>query len=217
MYKQQFFIRLFWCFLASSLVVVESAEETSIEELLKWEPPAELTERFPYYLSGVDNEGAQVWVVDFGKWDNRDIVDAGGQRFQDFKKYVQQMYTRAAYKNLKADPSKYSVVIMDWDGFTKEKASHIPGTLASIDMLRSFEKFARQGGFKRGFIVNANFLFETVWRLGKPVLGRLNELVEVFGTNPAKWTPNLLKLIPRDQLPEKFGGAKGHQYEKVFG
>jgi len=186
------------------------------EDILKWEPPADFPSRFPYHLSGHDMDGGQVWIIDVGKWDIRDIADGDVKQQEDFKKYVRQMYTRCGLKSHDADHE--SVVILDLEGYNAEKATHIKGTLLTLDVLRSFERYARDGrGYKNGILVNANFIFETFWRAGKPLLGRLGEFIDVYGTTKAKWVPKLLKTIPRDQLPEQLGGVKGHKYLESYG
>ncbi|CAG7820578.1 unnamed protein product [Allacma fusca] len=187
------------------------------EDILKWDPPTRLKKRFPYYKSGEDLDGAEVWIVPFGKWDDLDIVNDGGQRVEDYKKYYRQMYTRMSATNRNDDFSKHSVVIMDMDGFNQAKALSINGNLVAFDNLRTFQAYARNGGFKKGIIVNVNPLFEALLNLGKPILGRLGEFLDVYGTNSERWIPRVLKEIPADQLPKMYGGSKAQEDLTAFG
>ncbi|CAG7827055.1 unnamed protein product, partial [Allacma fusca] len=41
--------------------------------LYKWVPPMDLQLRFPYYLTGYDDENRSIWVVEFGKWNLRKV------------------------------------------------------------------------------------------------------------------------------------------------
>ncbi|CAG7784977.1 unnamed protein product [Allacma fusca] len=207
------------CALCCLVNRVSAEEELSDEEVLKWEPPSNFSARFPYHLSGYDNDGGQVWIVDVGKWDIRQIADADAKTQEDFRKYIHQMYTRCGYKSRGAEPDQESVIIIDLDGYNAEKATHLKGTLLTLDILRSFERYARRDGrgYKSGILVNANFIFESFWRAGKPLLGRVGEFIDVYGTTKAKWAPKLLKNIPRDQLPEHLGGAEGHKYLESYG
>ena len=50
-----------------------------------------------------------------------------------------------------------------------------------------------------------------------PLLGSLLENVEVYGENKNKWQPAILRFIPQDQIPQWYGGVKGHVPLKVYG
>ncbi|CAG7821955.1 unnamed protein product [Allacma fusca] len=193
------------------------------KDILEWEAPAEFPKMFPYYLSGYDMEGSPVWLMDFGAWDIRDIVDKGGESLSDLRKYMYQMIVRTAFeKSQNQDDGRNHklgtpIVIIDLNGYTVAKATHVKGVVVAMDMLRIIEKFAQRGLIGSGYVVNANSIFESFWRLGKPLLGRISELIEIHGTNADKWKPVLLHKIPADQLPFRLGGSKDHQMLKTFG
>ena len=67
------------------------------------------------------------------------------------------------------------------------------------------------------FVSVANYITDTFLRLAKTVFGRLFEVLEVHGSNRAAWIPRLLRLFPRDQLPEWYGGTKDHKPVAVYG
>ena len=60
-------------------------------------------------------------------------------------------------------------------------------------------------------IFTANYVTEVLLRLGRGVFGRIFEVIDVYGTNKARWLPVLLRLFPRDQLPPQYGGKEGHK------
>ncbi|CAG7733687.1 unnamed protein product, partial [Allacma fusca] len=52
------------------------------------------------------------------------------------------------------------------------------------------------------YMVNTNFLAQTVINLLKPVLGEALSRFEVHGTNKVKWLSQLSQKLPNDQIPE---------------
>ena len=63
----------------------------------------------------------------------------------------------------------------------------------------------------------ANAVAGALINILRPVFGKEFEKVVVLGTNSAKWIPQLLRKIPRDQLPEWYGGDKGFKPLRVYG
>ena len=67
------------------------------------------------------------------------------------------------------------------------------------------------------YLCAANFVFTAIWNLIRPVLGRAVYKVDVFGTNRDQWTPRILKIFPKDQLPAWYGGVSDHKPVQVYG
>ena len=65
--------------------------------------------------------------------------------------------------------------------------------------------------------IPANYVTDSFVRLAKSIFGRLFEVVEVYGANKGTWMPKLLRLMPRDQLPEWYGGIKEHTPVLIYG
>ncbi|CAG7697127.1 unnamed protein product [Allacma fusca] len=87
-------------------------------------------------------------------------------------------------------------------------------------LLRRFlrlEEIVRDGSLKHIWIVNVNALFDWLWKLGSPLLGSLANSIELYGTNKKLWLPKLLSQLPRDQLPEWYGGTPGQKPLKILG
>ena len=61
-----------------------------------------------------------------------------------------------------------------------------------------------------------NFLAQRIYDVGRPLLGGLNSKIDVYGTNPDKWKPVLLREIDSDQIPEWYGGSPDHKVLKVY-
>ncbi|CAG7732732.1 unnamed protein product [Allacma fusca] len=86
----------------------------------------------------------------------------------------------------------------------------------SIWMARQFEQ-AFSNHMKVAYIVNANFVFTTVWNMMKPILGQNVYKVDIFGSNKDQWVPVLLKHFPRDQLSKRYGGTRHFKPVQVYG
>ncbi|CAG7697125.1 unnamed protein product [Allacma fusca] len=102
-------------------------------------------------------------------------------------------------------------------GFSLRQVRH-PKTVQFL--LRRFlrlEEIVRDGSLKHIWIVNVNALFDWLWKLGSPLLGSLANSIELYGTNKKLWLPKLLSQLPRDQLPEWYGGTPGQKPLKILG
>ncbi|CAG7825499.1 unnamed protein product [Allacma fusca] len=66
-------------------------------------------------------------------------------------------------------------------------------------------------------MVNVNPLAEKLLQLAKPLAGKFLERMEIHGTNKRKWMPRILRKIPRDQLPEAYGGYKNFKPIEFYG
>ena len=72
-----------------------------------------------------------VWIVEFGKWDIKRILDKGGKTQEEFYKYVDQWtYTILNSLGLKAtpeEPVKECIVIFDMEGYSLEQLNSSKG------------------------------------------------------------------------------------------
>jgi len=205
--------------------VTEKVSEDSSENVVKdslenWEAPDEIKKNYPYYLGGFDYENRPIWIVEVGKWDFTKIVEKGGQELKDFDTYLKQgfqMFAKGPPKEIypKGDRGEGSILIVDADGFSLAQIS-------SISTLRFFIKLAGQlrdvqDNLAYGYFVNLNSVAETVLNLVRPVLGTTMERMEIYGSNSAKWVPRLLRNIPREAIPEKYGGVSNFTPLAVYG
>ncbi|CAG7689097.1 unnamed protein product [Allacma fusca] len=185
-------------------------------EILAFEPPKEILKNIPYYLSGYDEDGAPIYVVELGKYDLRTIVENGGENAKALDIYLDQMFLSMAQNGRKSSAKQF-ILIADLEGFDMRQASHFPTIQLIISKFSRFEQVVGNGTMKQGWIVNANFIWERVWQLASPLLGALVNNVKVYGTNKEIWKPKLLKELPRDQLPEWYGGVAGHKPVEILG
>ena len=68
-----------------------------------------------------------VWVVEFGKWDVRKIVEGGGQMAKDFDRYCNQAVWRVINSTTLRSTPDYPVSeytgIVDFDGYSLQQLS----------------------------------------------------------------------------------------------
>ncbi|CAG7639351.1 unnamed protein product [Allacma fusca] len=180
-------------------------------DLDTWKPPQEISEKFPYYLSGFDADNRPIWVLEFGKWDIPTILARGSKWEKALDKHVDQwlwkMYDSIGMRSDPEDPVKEAVVIIDMDGYNLKQINSAKSVAFIIRKMRDITLTLR---FAYGaYAINTNFFGQTLLNILRPIMGKDFEKLEVYGTNPARYRPILLRHIPRDQLAEWYGGVKG--------
>ncbi|CAG7824717.1 unnamed protein product [Allacma fusca] len=188
-------------------------------DLGDWEPPKELSEALPYYLSGFDPEGRPIWVWEFGKWDLRQFLEKGEkwEKLVDryFDKWLWRLYDSTNIKATKELPVKDGELIVDFEGFSYRQYSS-PAALGFF--LKKMRTIAYALPLANdAFFINVNFVARNVVELLKPIIGKDFHRIQIFGTNPRTYLPALLKALPKDQLPEWYGGDKDFKPVKVYG
>jgi len=207
---------LFGLILTSGLVNSQDEDEN----LLSFEAPFEVQKNFPYFHSGFDKEGSPVWVCEYGKWDVRNLVEGDRKNADSFDKYTEQMWARFAKSTKEYPDSEGYVLIIDLEGYNSRQATSVAAVQKTLNVARQASAQVRRKGksCKAVYLVNSNFLFQTVFNLIKPVLGELASIVELYGTNDEKWKNVLRKEIAADQIPEFLGGNKADfKPVKIFG
>ncbi|CAG7824803.1 unnamed protein product, partial [Allacma fusca] len=62
------FILIISILVVHTLTIVSSSNLND-SEIYAFDLPVEMKEQFPYYLSGYDEEGAPIWIMEAGNWD----------------------------------------------------------------------------------------------------------------------------------------------------
>ncbi|CAG7683504.1 unnamed protein product, partial [Allacma fusca] len=78
-----------------------------------------------------------------------------------------------------------------------------------IEYFAKFEKIFDKISY--GFLINVATVSKQFVNLMKAFMANIFERVEVYGTNSKIWIPRLLRKIPRDQLPLKYGGIASNK------
>ncbi|CAG7825792.1 unnamed protein product [Allacma fusca] len=203
---------------------IDSGSSLTEEErnILDFEAPQELQEAFPYYLSGYDESGAPIWIFQLGSWDIRKYVEIGGETLKNVEKVGKQMFLR--FRESSRNRSEVNdgertgyISILDMDGYPFRQIAHVQTLKFTLHMIQELGETVKSHDLKFGYVLNANQVFMTLWDSSKHFVGELHGYIEIYGNNPSKWKAQLLKQIPQDQLPEKYGGNKEHKFVKVYG
>ncbi|CAG7639361.1 unnamed protein product [Allacma fusca] len=188
-------------------------------DLDTWEPPKDISKNYPYYLSGFDIENRPVWVLEFGKWDVPVLIARGEDWEEALSKHIDQwlwkMYNSTGLRGSPDALVKDVVAIIDMDGYNIRQ---INSAKAVAFVLRKMKTITIALQFAYGaYVVNANFFARNLLNLLRPIMGSEFEHLQIYGTNPSKYQPVLLKHIPRDQIPQWYGGLKDFKPIKVYG
>ncbi|CAG7722747.1 unnamed protein product [Allacma fusca] len=205
-----------------SLVILETQAQlpeedvpSGLQHLLKWDldtwkPPQEIADDFPYYLSGFGEDNRPIWVLEFGKWDIPGMLARGSKWEKILDKHVDQwlwrMWKSLGLKSDPKDPVTEALVIVDMEGYGFKQLNSSEAMafvvrkmrLVTLTLRFAFEAYA----------INTNFVGDAFLRILRPILGKDFEKLDIYGTNPAKWRPIVLRHIPRDQIRESYGGKK---------
>ncbi|CAG7639373.1 unnamed protein product [Allacma fusca] len=191
-------------------------------DLERWRAPNEIEDNFPYYLSGFDFENRPIWIVEFGKWDIATLLNTGAgddASEQALSKHIDQgvwrAYNSTGMRATKGKPVKEVICIVDMDGYDRRQINSAKAVAFIIKKMRTIHgalQFAHDT-----FVLNASVAAHSLLSVLRPILGRGVEKIHLFGTNPDKFKPVLLKHIPNDQIAEGFGGVAGFQPVKKYG
>ncbi|CAG7721599.1 unnamed protein product [Allacma fusca] len=176
-------------------------------ELESWEEPEELTKKFPYYFAGYDSNDWPVWIAEVGKFNIRRAVELGNEEL--LVKYT----FKAIYRIIKTihdkdspeEEIRFGAFILDYDGFDWYQINHAETVNFMLRVLRDYKEVIEEFlGYC--MLINVSHPAQVLINLVRPILGRMLERVDVFGTNKVKWIPALRRKFPENILPRWYGG-----------
>ncbi|CAG7818201.1 unnamed protein product, partial [Allacma fusca] len=171
--------------------------------LVEWKAPEEIIKKYPYYWSGYDFDGRPLWILEFGKWNVRSIAESDKGTLDLFNIYIDQVVYNAFQSishNLTVETSSEVIAIVDMEGWSTSQVSR-----ANVAYLAKVFNYLVPTLYKylyHVYIINTNFVAESMINSLRPILGSLMERVEIMGTLKSKWLPRILSQIPQDQLPQ---------------
>lgn len=161
---------------------------------------------YPQYYHKTDKDGRPVYFEELGKVYLPDMLKVTTQ--ERMLKNLVWEYELFTQKRLPACSRKQGVLvetsctIMDLKGISISSAYQVVGYVKEASKIGQDYYPERMGKF---YLINAPFGFLTAFKLFKPFLDPVTVLkIFILGSSYKK---ELLKQIPPDNLPQKFGGA----------
>ncbi|CAG7831453.1 unnamed protein product, partial [Allacma fusca] len=65
--------------------------------------------------------------------------------------------------------------------------------------------------------INVSFAAELALNIARPVLGSLFQKTDIFGTDKARWSAALRRMLPENVIPNIYGGRKDYTPVKIYG
>ncbi|XP_071574042.1 SEC14-like protein 2 isoform X1 [Temnothorax nylanderi] len=180
------------------------------DNLSNWEIPEVAKTYLPYGLSGFDKDGAPVIIVPFAGLDMYGILHIITQK--DFVKVMIKLLD--VYLNLAREQAKKHgqianqvTVIFDMEGFCLKQYLWKPAGELIITFIQMYEANYPEI-LKMAFLINAPKVFAFAFSIVKKFMDDYTlSKIQIYKSDPEKWKPAILKLIPEDQLPAHYGGA----------
>ncbi|CAG7827833.1 unnamed protein product, partial [Allacma fusca] len=141
-------------FVVHTLTIVGSTNLTE-SEIFAFDIPVEIKDQLPYYLSGYDEEGAPIWVIEAGKWDLRKYVEQGGKYYDAMDIHIDQLFLNCRNSGLNSTGKQF-VLIGDMDEFSFRQAANGKTVQFMVSKFVRFEQIARSGTLKRLWLLNVN-------------------------------------------------------------
>ncbi|CAG7828257.1 unnamed protein product [Allacma fusca] len=189
-----------------------------MNDLYAWQAPSDIQKNFPYTLWGYDYERRPVWIHEVGRQDWRSIQEQGRMDILEkyFVKCLIHVVQSLAAADKPGDEIRTGVFIWDLEGFSMRQIGHFP-TVASLAGWAVRYGDVPLDLVGRVFIINSNFATKLAADIARPLLGRVLEKVEIYGTNRNSWLPRILKTVPLEVLPPWYGGNTDATPVAVYG
>ncbi|CAG7837342.1 unnamed protein product [Allacma fusca] len=191
-----------------------------IDELDTWEAPEEIQRNFPYFLAGYDYEDRPVWMAEVGKYNVRKWVERGDQDLKDLEKYCFQATVRIMKsmqaKDREGREIRQGVFVGDCEGLDMTQVAHIPTVVFVLTTAQTYRDIIAQA-LGQIIVINANYVTQIAADLARPLAGKLMENVEIYGTNKAKWSAELRRLLPDSVIPSWYGGSSSFKPLQLYG
>lgn len=170
---------------------------------------------YPQYYHKTDKDGRPVYFEELGKVYLPDMLKVTTQ--ERMLKNLVWEYELFTQKRLPACLRKQGVLIetsctiMDLKGISISSAYQVVGYVKEASKIGQDYYPERMGKF---YLINAPFGFSTAFKLFKPFLDPVTvSKIFILGLSYKK---DLLKQIPPDNLPKKFGGASDVSDQELY-
>ncbi|CCE87015.1 Piso0_005547 [Millerozyma farinosa CBS 7064] len=170
---------------------------------------------YPQYYHKIDKEGRPVYIEELGKVNLNEMLKITTQERMlknlvwEYESFV--TYRLPACSRLKGHLVETSCTIMDLKGISISSAYQVVGYVREASNIGQNYYPERMGKF---YLINAPFGFSTAFKLFKPFLDPVTvSKIFILGSSYQK---ELLKQIPAENLPKKFGGSSDVTDEELY-
>ncbi|KAB5594630.1 hypothetical protein CTheo_1952 [Ceratobasidium theobromae] len=167
---------------------------------------AQVDKYYPQYYHKMDKDGRPVYIERLGKIDFTELDKITTQ--DRLLKHLVWQYEKFIYERLPAcsaavgHPVETSCTILDLDGVGLGGFYNVKDYVSKASKIGQDYYPECMGKF---YIINAPYLFSTVWTFVKPWLDEVTVAkIAILG---GKYKDTLLEQIPKENLPSEFGGT----------
>jgi len=183
---------------------IEWRKQNKMDEVV-YNPKSAFAKEFPIQFPGLDRDGTPYYISDWSG-DVRRVTLAGKREaYSAFKGIAFELAERKAREVESSSNNTEWIGIYDFKGLSAATHLCVQCMTTYVEHgIRYENNYPMQ--VKAFYIINAPRLFQPILQAVSPVLGRTAERFYTYG-NELEWKRVLLKAIPADQLPVKYGGT----------
>jgi len=172
-----------------------------------WTPNQFVVDEFKYKFTGYDDGGRPVLWMPVARYDIKGILEKGMKA--DCFRYCYQMMD-AILLEVGKQTQKCGVLqfvaIIDSAELTLRKITHVETIQCMLRFMKEFDAYYPEL-MHSCYVVNAPWLFSTVFNLVKPILSKHTlSKVNIFDSNEEHWKSVLVANIPASSIPIDYGG-----------
>ncbi|KAH9483135.1 Sec14 cytosolic factor [Psilocybe cubensis] len=183
-------------------------KEFGVDDIIKnfdFKEKAEVDKYYPQYYHKNDKDGRPVYVERLGKLDIKALYAATTQERQlqrlvfEYEKFLTERLP--ACSKAAGHPVETSCTILDLGGVSLSNFYRVKDYVSQASSIGQNRYPETMGKF---YIINAPWAFSTVWMVIKPWLDEVTvKKINILGSG---YKDELLKQIPKENLPKEFGG-----------
>lgn len=186
----------------------EWRKEFGVDDLVQnfdYSEKAEVMKYYPQYYHKTDREGRPVYIEQLGKLDVKKLyaITTAERQLQELVVQYEKFATDRlpACSEMQGHLVETSCTIMDLKNVSISSFWSVQGYVKAASNVSQNYYPERMGRF---FIINAPWMFNTVWAFVKPWLDEVTvSKITILGHD---YVNELQKQIPRQNLPKEFGG-----------
>ncbi|QRV72601.1 hypothetical protein RhiJN_00615 [Ceratobasidium sp. AG-Ba] len=184
-------------------------KEFGVDNIVKnfdFKEKAEVDKYYPQFYHKMDKDGRPVYIEQLGKFDYKAVYKITTQERQlqrlvlEYEKFLNERLP--ACSEATGHPVETSCTILDLKGVGLTNFYNVKDYVMKASKIGQDYYPECMGKF---YIINAPYLFSTVWGLVKPWLDEVTVAkIEILG---ASYEKTLLAQIPAENLPKTLGGT----------